>query len=119
MSGIGRNNPCPCGSGRKYKKCCLATEPVTALAYAPTDAWTVWLASGLILGLLVAPFHHRWIVPLAGAAIGAAVFALVLPSGMSAQACMHAFIEPKGASPTVPPSALIGAPVQFFSTAVQ
>ncbi|MGB2128733.1 MAG: SEC-C metal-binding domain-containing protein [Flavicella sp.] len=19
---IGRNNPCPCGSGRKYKKCC-------------------------------------------------------------------------------------------------
>lgn len=19
----GRNNPCPCGSGRKYKKCCL------------------------------------------------------------------------------------------------
>jgi hypothetical protein len=21
---IGRNDPCPCGSGRKYKKCCLA-----------------------------------------------------------------------------------------------
>jgi preprotein translocase subunit SecA len=21
---IGRNEPCPCGSGRKYKKCCLA-----------------------------------------------------------------------------------------------
>ncbi len=20
---IGRNNPCPCGSGKKYKKCCL------------------------------------------------------------------------------------------------
>ncbi|HWI63667.1 MAG TPA: SEC-C metal-binding domain-containing protein [Symbiobacteriaceae bacterium] len=20
----GRNMPCPCGSGRKYKKCCLA-----------------------------------------------------------------------------------------------
>jgi len=19
---VGRNNPCPCGSGRKYKKCC-------------------------------------------------------------------------------------------------
>ncbi|MEM7581916.1 MAG: SEC-C metal-binding domain-containing protein [Acidobacteriota bacterium] len=19
---IGRNEPCPCGSGRKYKKCC-------------------------------------------------------------------------------------------------
>lgn len=20
---IGRNNPCPCGSGKKYKQCCL------------------------------------------------------------------------------------------------
>jgi hypothetical protein len=24
---IGRNNPCPCGSGRKYKRCCLARLP--------------------------------------------------------------------------------------------
>ena len=23
---IGRNEPCPCGSGKKYKKCCLAKE---------------------------------------------------------------------------------------------
>ena len=23
MSRIGRNAPCPCGSGKKYKKCCL------------------------------------------------------------------------------------------------
>lgn len=23
MSGIGRNDPCPCGSGKKYKKCCM------------------------------------------------------------------------------------------------
>jgi hypothetical protein len=22
-SGVGRNEPCPCGSGRKYKVCCL------------------------------------------------------------------------------------------------
>ncbi|MGK0440626.1 MAG: hypothetical protein ACJA0N_000421 [Pseudohongiellaceae bacterium] len=26
MTKIGRNDPCPCGSGKKYKKCCLATE---------------------------------------------------------------------------------------------
>lgn len=26
---VGRNDPCPCGSGKKYKKCCLkASEPV-------------------------------------------------------------------------------------------
>ena len=23
---IGRNDPCPCGSGKKYKKCCGANE---------------------------------------------------------------------------------------------
>jgi len=23
---IGRNDPCPCGSGKKYKKCCLAHD---------------------------------------------------------------------------------------------
>ncbi len=25
MSKLGRNDPCPCGSGKKYKKCCLAS----------------------------------------------------------------------------------------------
>lgn len=23
---IGRNEPCPCGSGKKYKKCCMGQE---------------------------------------------------------------------------------------------
>ena len=23
---VGRNDPCPCGSGRKFKQCCLAKE---------------------------------------------------------------------------------------------
>jgi len=23
---VGRNDPCPCGSGKKYKRCCLSTE---------------------------------------------------------------------------------------------
>ncbi|MBE0511302.1 MAG: SEC-C domain-containing protein, partial [Gammaproteobacteria bacterium] len=23
---IGRNDPCPCGSGKKYKQCCLQTD---------------------------------------------------------------------------------------------
>ena len=26
---VGRNDPCPCGSGKKYKKCCGAHEEVT------------------------------------------------------------------------------------------
>ena len=26
MAKIGRNAPCPCGSGKKYKKCCLSAQ---------------------------------------------------------------------------------------------
>ena len=26
MTGPGRNDPCPCGSGRKYKRCCLPAD---------------------------------------------------------------------------------------------
>ena len=26
-SSVGRNDPCPCGSGSKYKKCCLSRDP--------------------------------------------------------------------------------------------
>ncbi len=36
---IGRNDPCPCGSGKKYKKCCLdkAAIPPQALRYRVTS----------------------------------------------------------------------------------
>ena len=34
MTKVGRNDPCPCGSGKKYKKCCLAkTSSVTDLTW--------------------------------------------------------------------------------------
>jgi tetratricopeptide (TPR) repeat protein len=26
MAKVGRNDPCPCGSGKKYKKCCLPSQ---------------------------------------------------------------------------------------------
>ncbi|HWU87561.1 MAG TPA: tetratricopeptide repeat protein [Kofleriaceae bacterium] len=29
---IGRNQPCPCGSGKKYKRCCLSTDEAAAVA---------------------------------------------------------------------------------------
>jgi hypothetical protein len=32
MAKIGRNQPCPCGSGKKYKNCCLATDETSAAA---------------------------------------------------------------------------------------
>ncbi len=31
---LGRNDPCPCGSGKKYKHCCLNAESVTTAAPA-------------------------------------------------------------------------------------
>lgn len=34
----GRNDPCPCGSGRKYKKCCLANDEAAARqSFSPRD----------------------------------------------------------------------------------
>jgi len=42
---IGRNDPCPCGSGKKYKYCCYAKdhersvpEPVQEAASEPDDS---------------------------------------------------------------------------------
>ena len=30
MAKIGRNTPCPCGSGKKYKKCCMKKDQAAA-----------------------------------------------------------------------------------------
>ncbi|HZB93243.1 MAG TPA: SEC-C metal-binding domain-containing protein [Stellaceae bacterium] len=41
MAKIGRNEPCPCGSGKKYKRCCLAKDAkaeIRALAAAAPAA---------------------------------------------------------------------------------
>ncbi len=32
---VGRNDPCPCGSNKKYKKCCLDTQPTSTWASSP------------------------------------------------------------------------------------
>jgi tetratricopeptide (TPR) repeat protein len=32
MAKIGRNDPCPCGSGKKYKRCCLEKDETAAAA---------------------------------------------------------------------------------------
>lgn len=34
MSKIGRNEPCPCGSGKKYKKCCLPLQQKAGVSVA-------------------------------------------------------------------------------------
>jgi tetratricopeptide (TPR) repeat protein len=37
MAKIGRNDPCPCNSGKKYKKCCLASDEAAARATRPAQ----------------------------------------------------------------------------------
>ena len=36
MSKVGRNDPCPCGSGNKFKKCC-ALKPTAPIEATPVD----------------------------------------------------------------------------------
>lgn len=31
MAAVGRNEPCPCGSGKKYKNCCALKKDRTSL----------------------------------------------------------------------------------------
>lgn len=47
LVGIGRNEPCPCGSGRKYKKCCLDAH-ATAIAGSASELDVVALVNQAI-----------------------------------------------------------------------
>jgi hypothetical protein len=38
MSEVGRYAPCPCGSGRKYKRCCLGRAPAVVFTAADREA---------------------------------------------------------------------------------
>jgi Tfp pilus assembly protein PilF len=38
MAKIGRNDLCPCGSGKKYKRCCMTNDEAAARAALAADA---------------------------------------------------------------------------------
>jgi hypothetical protein len=54
---VGRNTPCPCGRGKKYKKCCLQRQKPVALSsktlfaarIEPTKAMAPMTESGSIV----------------------------------------------------------------------
>lgn len=46
MGKIGRNQPCPCGSGKKYKHCCLPAQKVGAPA-SPVNQMKVSLMAAI------------------------------------------------------------------------
>jgi uncharacterized protein YecA (UPF0149 family) len=39
VGAVGRNDPCPCGSGKKYKKCCLGKEALARHTAAAEERW--------------------------------------------------------------------------------
>jgi tetratricopeptide (TPR) repeat protein len=43
MVKIGRNHPCPCGSSKKYKQCCLAKDEQVVRAAAPEPRQSGWV----------------------------------------------------------------------------
>lgn len=51
----GRNDPCPCGSGRKYKKCCLVRQDAEGAARAEVRAM-----EGRLVGRIQAFALERW-----------------------------------------------------------
>ncbi len=46
MSQPGRNDPCPCGSGKKYKKCCLLATGAPAGAWTPAERQSAQISLG-------------------------------------------------------------------------
>ena len=83
---LSRNEPCPCGSGKKYKHCCLLkmkkdaarpsptiTDPHgklkkrpeypigTVAHYGPDDKTTTKIAAGVFTSLNAKPIVERWV----------------------------------------------------------
>lgn len=68
---VGRNDPCPCGSGKKYKKCCLkkdqeqANQPKfpigTVALYGPDDKQTTKIVASVIQWPGADPILERWV----------------------------------------------------------
>lgn len=47
MARIGRNDPCPCRSGKKFKKCCGLKPAEKQVALTPEQAMKITLMSGV------------------------------------------------------------------------
>ena len=53
QSKVGRNMPCPCGSGKKFKQCCLAKQ---SQKEDRRKAVGIWLLLGILLVMLLTVF---------------------------------------------------------------
>lgn len=58
MSSVGRNDPCPCGSGRKWKKCCGAPAPGVPPLQAVSDKGALFGSGTTFLTSLLDSFER-------------------------------------------------------------
>ena len=54
---IGRNDPCPCGSGKKYKQCCAGKTSRKELLYSKGLLLLGVLLVVLVVGGIVVAFY--------------------------------------------------------------
>lgn len=62
MGKVGRNDPCPCGSGKKYKKCCLnkdSSEEDFSLQFARLQAQQKQIEKQQGLGRSIISIEHK------------------------------------------------------------
>jgi len=68
LARTGRNDPCPCGSGKKFKNCCLKKQktppkyPIGTVAfYGPDDKKTTKIVATVIVDEYADPILKRWV----------------------------------------------------------
>ena len=52
MSKVGRNDPCPCGSGKKYKKCCEQKSAIQRRTFSNMTSQNVKTGMEKISGMV-------------------------------------------------------------------
>ncbi|MCP5506077.1 MAG: SEC-C domain-containing protein [Chlamydiales bacterium] len=52
MKEVGRNDPCPCGSGKKYKKCCAQKSSMERRTFTQINTSEIQSKIGKIAGAL-------------------------------------------------------------------
>lgn len=91
----------------------VLAEISKGVAYSPADAWTVWLASGVVLGTLLARPRAEWPAVLAGGFVGAAAFALSIGSGVLDAAGYGVIEVVSGGTAAFIVSRLVAVPVRL------
>jgi hypothetical protein len=54
----GRNQPCPCGSGKKYKQCCLTKRNALNWRQKLLFSFVILVFAGGLLFALLSSRHH-------------------------------------------------------------